>query len=402
MKVLLVCPNRRTIPQWAPFFEGLAAQSDMSVHVLTSRMIPSRRHELETGGYYPGEYEMTETGAVFQKLSEKGHSAPLVFASGLNAVVRELGPDVVYIIGEPGYFSSWQTVRACQRYAPDAKTCSRQAQNIYKQWPFPFSYFERYCLQRIDCVFANGRQQAEVLARKGYRGRVELMPLGVDSTVFHRHEPDALRVELGAQDAFLVGYVGKLTEAKGIADLLTAFRQLPETAQLLVVGTGELGRMVADLADEPGLEKRVHWIKGVAHTELPRYLSAMDTLVLPSVEVRSSAVQRGVPIPWREQFGRVLVEAMACQVPIVGSSSGLIPEVIGEAGATFREGDVGDLVAKLLLAMNNDQWRERCARDGLKQVKEKYSWHRICRRYAEVFRELVEETRQPPEGRPIK
>lgn len=402
MKVLLVCPNRRTIPQWAPFFQGLSAQPDMSVHVLTSRMTPSRRRELEAGGYYPGEYKLTEIGAVFQKLSEKGHSAPLAFSSGLNAVVRELGPEVVYIVGEPGYFSSWQTLRACEKHAPDAKTCSRQAQNIFRQWPFPFSHFERYCLKRLNCIFANGRQQADVLARKGYRGRVELMPLGVDSNVFHRRDAETLRAELGVQDSFLVGYVGKLTEAKGIADLLAAFRQLPDAAQLLIVGTGKLGRMVSELADEPGVGDRAHWVKGVAHVELPGYLSAMDVLVLPSVEVHASAVQRGVPIPWREQFGRVLVEAMACGVPVVGSSSGLIPEVIGEAGATFRAGDAGDLAEKLTIAMNDDQWRERCAREGLEQVRAKYSWDRICRRYAEVFRELVEETHQPTAGRPIQ
>ena len=62
--------------------------------------------------------------------------------------------------------------------------------------------------------------------------------------------------------------------------------------------------------------------------DVPRHLRALDALVLPS---------ESTPL-WKEQFGHVLIEAMACGVPVVGSDSGAIPEVIGEAGLLFPGG----------------------------------------------------------------
>jgi len=389
MKVLLVCPNRRTIAQWAPFFQELAAQHDIAVDVLTSHIGPAQRRELTDSHYYPGAYQLNEIGAIFRKLSEKGHSAPLIFSPAIRRVIARVRPEIVYVLGESGYAASWQTTQVCRKYAPEANICVRQAQNIYRRWSPPFNFFERYNYRHVDCIFASGRQQAEVLAKKNYRGRIELMPLGVDTNVFHKRDAGKVRSELNLDVRFVIGYVGKLTRAKGIPVLLSAFRQMPGSAHLLIIGEGPLGGMVSGIATDPAVGERVSWIKGVAHTQLPQYFSAMDVMVLPSVRVSSSAVQRGVPIPWMEQFGRVLVEAMACETPVIGSSSGSIPSVVGEAGAIFAEGDAQELAAKLSMAMDDASWRRRCKEKGLMQVRETYAWSRIARRYAEVFAELT-------------
>ena len=369
MKVLLVCPNRRTIAQWAPFFQELGAQRDIAVDVLTSHISPAQRRQLTDSRYYPGDYQLNEIGAVFRKLSEKGHSAPLTFSPAIRRVVARVRPDVVYVLGESGYAASWQTTRVRRTHAPEAKICMRQAQNIYRRWPPPFNFFEQYNYRHVHCIFASGHQQAEVLAKKNYRGRIELVPLGVDTNVFYKRDAEKVRSELSLEDRFVIGYVGKLTRAKGIPVLLSAFRQMSESAHLLIIGDGPLGAMVSDIGTDPAVGGRVRWIEGVAHAQLPEYFS--------------------VPIPWMEQFGRVLVEAMACETPVIGSSSGSIPGVVGEAGAIFAAGDAEDLVAKLLMAMDDVSWRRRCKEEGLRQVKDRYDWSRIARRYAEVFSELT-------------
>ncbi len=394
MKILLVCPHRNTIELWAPLFQQLAALPDTDVRVLTSHMTPQRRQHLAASGYYSGDYQLTEIGAIFQKLSEKEHTAPLTFSPAINAVVRQAGAHIVYVVGEPGYISSWQTMRACRKHTPDARVCMRQAQNICRRWPPPFHSIEQYNYRHLACVFANGPQQVDVLRCKGYRGRTEMIPLGVDTGVFHKRDAAGLRSELGLEGRFIVGYVGKLTIAKGIPDLLGAFELMPDRAHLLLIGSGPLERTVREFAEKPGIGERVTWINRVSHTSLPEYFSAMDVMVLPSVRVGSSAVQPGLPIPWMEQFGRVLIEAMACETMVIGSSSGAIPEVIGEAGIVFDEGDPQDLANKLLMVIHDEEVRRRCAGKGLQQVREKYSWCRIARRYVEVFSELMDGARR--------
>ena len=80
-------------------------------------------------------------------------------------------------------------------------------------------------------------------------------------------------------------------------------------------------------AAELGLAERVH-LPGVIHnSDLPAFMNALDVFVLPS-ETRSN---------WREQFGRVIVEAMSCGVPVIGSDSGEIPTVLGDAGLISKK-----------------------------------------------------------------
>ena len=104
----------------------------------------------------------------------------------------------------------------------------------------------------------------------------------------------------------------------------------------------------------------------------------MDVLVLPSLTTPG----------WVEFFGRVLVEAMACEVPIIGSSSGEIPNVIGDAGLIFHEGDADDLKDKLLLLARNESLKSELAALGKKRAIEKYSWEQIAADTYEVYKSL--------------
>ncbi len=112
---------------------------------------------------------------------------------------------------------------------------------------------------------------------------------------------------------------------------------------------------------------------------MPEYLNILDCLVLPS-RTREN---------WKEQFGRVLIEAMACEVPVLGSSSGEIPNVIGEAGAVFPEGDSRQLGKILEDLMKNDIQRKELGKAGSQRVQNNYTQQKIAKDTFDVYSAIL-------------
>ena len=80
----------------------------------------------------------------------------------------------------------------------------------------------------------------------------------------------------------------------------------------------------------------------------------------------------------REQFGRVIVEAMACQIPVIGSTCGAIPEVIADAGLIFEENDANALAKQLRKLIADENLQKSLAIAGRKRVEENYTWERVA------------------------
>jgi glycosyltransferase involved in cell wall biosynthesis len=166
-----------------------------------------------------------------------------------------------------------------------------------------------------------------ILERGGYRHVVTISP-HVDTDFFR---PGTARPDR----PFTVGYVGRLHAQKGVDLLLEALASLPGEVRLVIVGNGPEEERLRRLSRDAGMDNRVAWRGAMSHRELPGQYRDMDALVLPS---------RTGP-RWKEQFGRVLIEAMSSGVPVIGSNSGGIPDVIGQAGQLFQEGDVRSLAS---------------------------------------------------------
>jgi glycosyltransferase involved in cell wall biosynthesis len=126
-------------------------------------------------------------------------------------------------------------------------------------------------------------------------------------------------------------------------------------------------------------DDRVRICTDVRHGEVPQYLNAMDVLVAPSQTTPQ----------WREQFGRMLIEAFACGVPVVGSDSGEIPHVIGEAGIVVGERDEITWGHTLRDLLNSPARRKELAERGLARAPE-YAWPAIARQYLQFFSELLD------------
>ncbi len=312
-----------------------------------------------------------------------GHMASVMFrpGSGRGLVTQLLGqrpPDVVHIIGEPGYLSTLQVLNLCARHWPGVPVTLFAAQNAVARYPFPFPLLERWAYRRISCALPITPAAQYVLRAKGYRGRSQVVPLGVDTELFTPRQ--AVRPR-----PFTVGFVGRLEHHKGIVDLLAAAEHID--AHLFIVGGGRLDAHIRrEAVRRPGRIRLHPWAD---HQELPDLFAQMDVLVLPSIPVTQRNVAPWIGIPLREQFGRVLIEAMACGIPVVGSDVGEIPHVIGEAGLVYPAGDVTALT-ECLAQLRDDAWLAAHLRAIGTARAEQFSWARIADQMCRIWHDLAD------------
>jgi glycosyltransferase involved in cell wall biosynthesis len=297
------------------------------------------------------------------------HVLPMVFNGdfhihfyrGLDALARRFRPEIMHIDEEPYNLATFQAMRSAQRHAAQALFFTWQ--NLLRRYPAPFSSFERYNLDHAACAIAGNREAQEVLRAKGYRGVIYVLPqFGVDPTLYRQERPPHRGARL------VIGYIGRLVEEKGVQILLQAVAGLDGYWLLKLVGTGPHASSLRALCAQLGIEERVVWVGQVPSAEIPRILNELDVLVLPSLTRRN----------WKEQFGRILVEAMACEVPVVGSSSGEIPHLIADTGLIFPEGDVEALRDALFKLMQEPDLRLELGQKGRARVLAHYTQQHIA------------------------
>ncbi|MFI7080257.1 glycosyltransferase family 4 protein [Micromonospora sp. NPDC049903] len=385
MHVLITVVGART-EHWIDLFDSLCERPDLRLTVLAADVSATTRREFERlGRRHPG----FRAHLLPHRLGEgrTGHMASvMVRFGGRSGPSVSPPPDVVHIIGEAAYLSTWQVLRMCRRHWPTAPTTLYAAQNVVIRFPMPFPLLERYAYRRVDTILPITPAARQVLRVKGYRGATTTVPLGVDTRIFRpRPEPETGR-------PFTVGFVGRFEAHKGVLDLLRAAELVD--CDVVLVGGGSLDDDVDRAARRrPGRVRRYVW---TGHTELPDLLAQMSVLVLPALEIVQRNVLPWVGIPLREQFGRVLVEAMACGVPVVGSDVGEIPYVVGDAGLIFPAGDVSALADRLGRLRDDPATARELSEAGLRRATGEFAWDRIADRLDQLWRQLHEERMSVP------
>jgi glycosyltransferase involved in cell wall biosynthesis len=296
----------------------------------------------------------------------------LHFYPGLGRQVRRVRPDLVHIDEEPYNLATAHALWLARRTG--AKSLFFSWQNIQRRYPLPFRLLERYVLNRADSGIVGNEESAGVWRAKGYAGPLDVIPqFGVDPQLF-RPAPT-----LREDGRLTVGFVGRLVEEKGVDLLLDALAGLPGSWEAQIAGSGPEEDRLRTLARELGLAGRVSFAGKVPAAQMPEYYHRLDVLVLPS-RTRPN---------WKEQFGRVLVEAMACGVPVIGSDSGEIPHVAGDAGLIFPEGQVDALRACLGQLVDRPELRASLGRRGRERVLAHYTQAQIADRTYQVYRSVL-------------
>jgi len=376
-----------TVTLWSPFFDALAGSGEVELTVLEQLPRADYRQwsrQAAGGSDASRPYQVKPLPTYFYN---RRHACAQVLSRRFRPLLADTSPDVIHILGEPGYLSTYQVVQFARRHLPKTKLSLFAAQNIYQRFPPPFPSVERRVLARIDHAFPIGQGHADVLRRKGYAGPATHLPLGVDTTIFTPERQSKHRPAIGLPRP-VVGYVGDLLPARDVPLLVEAVALCRTAPSLLVVGDGSSRPELELLPKEHGLDGRFRFTGQVLHTRVPDYLNCMDLLVLPSRAVRNRCF--GVfRIANAEQFGRVLVEAMACGKPVVGSSCGEIPNVIGDAGRVYPEGDRDALAAVLEELCADEKLRQRLGRAARARARTCYDWRVIARRFLSAVRGML-------------
>ena len=274
-----------------------------------------------------------------------------------------------------------------------------KAKNVFFTWwnlpykvSFPLSLLERYNLRHTDGLVVGNQDGAEVLRDHGYSGPTCVMPqLGVDERLFRPAAQTELAARHGIQpEEFVIGFVGRFVEEKGLLTLFQALGKLqancPRDWKLLLLGRGPLKETLHQLADDLNISDRILWIESVPHADVPRYINLMDTLVLPSETTYQFKTLSAVG--WKEQFGHVLIEAMACKVPVIGSDSGEIPHVIKTDGLVFPEGDAAALAEKIALLIEQPEQHKALAARGYSRAMAEYTNRALAERLLDFYKAL--------------
>jgi glycosyltransferase involved in cell wall biosynthesis len=302
----------------------------------------------------------------------------LHFYPGLGKHFRPLQPDIVHIDEEPYNLATFQAMRLAKRAG--AKALFFTWQNLKRTYPFPFSFIEGYNLRKADYAIAGNQEAVEVWRGKGYKGPIKVIPqFGVDPEIYKPRFTNHASCFTFHVSRFTIGYVGRLVEEKGVQVLLQAVDGLGGEWRLHILGSGPMQSQLEALARQLDITDRVTFESPIPSAQMPAFYNQLDTLVLPSL-TRSH---------WKEQFGRVLIEAMACGVPVVGSRSGEIPHVIGQAGLTFTEGDVQELGDRLSQLMDAPALHADLARRGRERVLAHYTQAQIAAETHGVYRQLL-------------
>ncbi|AFY56710.1 glycosyltransferase [Rivularia sp. PCC 7116] len=320
----------------------------------------------------------------------QNHQGLLTFGSDIFELLSEFRPNIIHVEqGSRGLaYAQMITLNAL---------LGLKAKNVFFTWwnlpynlKFPISILENYNLDNSHGIISGNQDGAEILRERGYEGPIKVMPqLGVDETLFTPKPQPELASKLGIKaDDFVVAFVGRFVPEKGIMTLLDALVKIKDKSwKFLLLGRGELKDEILQKAADKGIKDRIILVESVPHNEVADYINLMSTLILPSETTYKFKTLTSVG--WKEQFGHVIIEAMACKVPVIGSDSGEIPHVIGDAGLIFPEGNSEELANRLEQLIDNADYTENIAQIGYAKAMAQYTNIALAKQQLEFYQELI-------------
>jgi glycosyltransferase involved in cell wall biosynthesis len=313
-------------------------------------------HDYAAGRFHPEILPEMAGRLIGRRVAFSGRVQRHIYLTRVAGLISQVGPLVAFIEEEPTSVPSTQWGRALHRAGVPFGV--QADENLDRAYPIPARAFRRWTLHHAAFVACRSPKAATL---------VESFVADVPTPLIPHHVPAWRCVTVRPRRTFVIGYAGRLVEEKGLDVLIDAASGL-EGVELRFVGNGPL---LGALKSRAGPNVRLHIDTSVGSTDMAAAYASFDVLVLPSKTTSK----------WAEQFGRVLVEALWCGVPVIGSDSGEIPWVIRTTGGglVFPEGDVAALRTTLVRLRDDVALRHGLAARGRERVEARFSVDAVAR-----------------------
>jgi glycosyltransferase involved in cell wall biosynthesis len=203
------------------------------------------------------------------------------------------------------------------------------------------------------------------------RERFRVIPNGINTDNFYPLK------NLKRSDNLLITTNSADTPLKGLRYLLDAVAQIRRTRdiRLVVIGKPKKDGVVEKMIRDLSLRETVLFTGRIGAEEFPRYYAEATIAVIPSLY---------------EGFGMPAGEAMACGVPVISTTGGALPEVVGEAGVLVPPGNAAALRDAIVLLLDNPQLRRKLGEAGLARVNNSFTWRHAAEKTVAVYREAMD------------
>ena len=248
-----------------------------------------------------------------------------------------------------------------------------------------FRSLNKLTIAHSDVLTANSRATAAMARNISGRENARLIPMGVNPDQFQKFaEVDDLRKKLDLNGKVILS-VGRLIELKGtdylIKALVKVFLEFPR-AKAIIIGSGPRKDHLRNLTRDLQLSEQIVFIDKVPQEELVKYYSIADVFVLPSIINKAGET---------EGFGVVLLEAMACGLPAVGSDVGGISDIIQheDTGLLAQQKDPQDLADQITKILSDERLRKKVIKNGHNLIHTQFSWEAVTDRFVEIYLEAL-------------
>ena len=322
-------------------------------------VVPARwRHEYQPGAFAPEVLPELRGRVIGRRVALPGRVQRHVYVSNIGKIVRDLRPDAAFLEEEvtAAAAAEWTTVLAPARVPFAAQV----DENLERHWPAPARLFRWWTLRNASFLAARSPTAAELV----HRVRAD-----IPTPIIPHHVPGWPLRTVGDHSSFVVGYAGRLVPEKGLDVLIDAAAGV-DGVLVRLVGNGPLRDEL--LARARAQSVPIEIVTDIPHERMNEAYAGFGVLVLPS---------RTTPT-WAEQFGRVLVEAMWCEVPVIGADSGEIPWVIEFTGGglVVPEGEPDALRSAIVRLRDAPERRREFGRRGRARVEQEFSVDAVARK----------------------
>ncbi|MHB8624632.1 MAG: glycosyltransferase family 4 protein [Aggregatilineales bacterium] len=289
---------------------------------------------------------------------------------GLGQLLRETHPDILYIAQERFDWSTLCALLAAQVNSPATLRIGGTTTNIdYRIKHLHHWLKEKYFFASCHALISMNQEARWIAQQHGFRRPILVQHgIGVDERLWKlRRDQDENTSK--RQVCMRAGFVGAFSPEKGVADLLRAVAKIQGEVILELVGDGPRRGDLEREVERLDIKEQVVFRGFQPRSIVMEFMPNLDVLVLPSRSTKT----------WKEQFGLVLAEAMISGVAVIGSDSGAIPEVIGDAGLIFSEGDVDGLAAHLQRLVADPDYRRNLAARGVERARANFSTTALVR-----------------------